>query len=685
MFNITPINFKHFVLNIIFRFSLFIFFCCILYSCEKQSEKDNIKLWVIDQTKLASDLEKNPYLDSLALSLNKVKNDSLKINALLDLASAYYSINNLIESKNYSELALKISRRYNDKYSEAKSLYYLADSYRFTYRDSAYYYYYQAEKIYQINFDLDNVANMQYNKAYVLFYDGNYIACEVQLSNALQNLKNSKDYFLLYSCNSLLGICLEKIGDYPEALIYHNNAAQIIKKLEVSEKEKSSYKVSTAINISNLYDIQKQYDKSIINIESILNEELKANNPLSYARILSNLAYSKFQNGETAGVENMFLESIKIADSLGYDSDLLYKYIYFGEFYARQKNSADAIKYLKLAQNIADKNSNTNEMLATLKLLAEIDKSHSLEFLEKYIILSEYSQALQKKTRNKYARIEYETTKIQDANKELSRNNIIIIIVSIVLIILLLAFIVIRYIKFKNKELQFLRVQEKASEDVFNLLTEQQQKINQAKEAEKTKIAQELHDGIINTLYGIRLNLGFFNSKKDDDAVVKRKNYIEELKKVEGEIRNISHELSRNVFFDTSEFNMLLMGLVQNQEGISNTRFSYIKAEGSNWNNVSNLYKINLYRIIQEAILNVNKYAKAQNCIISFQRDNNSIRILIQDDGVGFNIAAERSGIGHNNMNSRIKNIGGTIEISSELGKGTTIEIIVDSSKVLKK
>ena len=626
------------------------------------------------------------YLDSISYVFEHQEMDTILFRNYLAVADQYFALGDVFKSRNLSFKILKLSKQSNNNLSTAKALFYIGDTYQYSQKDSAYYYYYQAEKLYEKSFDEENVARMQYNKAYVLYYEGNYIACEVQLSKALKNLKKSEDYFLLYSCNSLLGVCLEKTGDFDEALKYHRNAIDVVEKFKTNSEEKSVYRVSTSINISNLYDIKEDFNKSIENLEGILTEDLKRNNPLSYARVLSNLAYSKFKNKEYPGVQSMFLESIKIADSLGQDSDLLYKYIYFGEFYASQQDTLLAVHYLKKANTLATKNSNTNEILSTLKLLAKLDTKKSLAYSTKYINLSDNVNLLQKKTRNKYARIEYETTKIEDANKTLSRNNIIIIIVAIVLIAFLLTFIIVRYIKYKNKELLFLRKQEKASEDIFNLLTEQQKKINQAKETEKTKIAQELHDGVMNALYGIRLNLGFFNSKQDAEAVEKRKNYIEELKKVEADIRTISHDLSRNTFFDSSDFNTLLLNLIENQQQISNTRFSYINSDNFKWNKVPNLCKINLYRIFQEAILNVNKYAKAENCIISIQqREQNEIRILIQDDGIGFDTKAKRNGIGHNNMMERVKNIGGQINITSEIGKGTTIEIIFDFTFTKKR
>lgn len=663
---------------------------CVVYStffnCANENSQNSDPLYSYVNLEKIQGLSKSGvtfYLDSLDNELNKTRNDSIFRNKYFEIANQYFDNGQIEKSRATSRKLLDYSIKANDSLHIAKSLFYIADSFRISNKDSAYFYYFKAEKIYGKQFDFTNAARMQFGKAYVLFYDGNYIACEIQLSKALQNLKKSDDYFLLYSCNSLLGNCLEKIGDFDEALVYHKNALKIIENLPISKRDKDIYEVSTVINISNLYDIQHQYDKSILNLQGILNEDLRNSNPLSYARLLSNLAYSKFKNNEYDGVENMFLESIKIADSLGYDSDLLYKYIYFGEYYASKYDTLAATHYIQLANNLAYKNGNTNEVLTTLKILANIDKENALKYTSEYITISDNVQALQKKTRNKYARIEYETTRIEDANKTLSRNNVIIIIVALGLITLLIIFIIVRYIKFKNQELQFLRKQEKASEDVFNLLTEQQQRINQAKEAEKSKIAQELHDGIMNALYGIRLNLGFFNSKQDTEAIVKRRIYIEELKKVETDIRSISHDLSRNTLFDNSDFNMLLEGLVDNQQGISTTRFTYINATDSDWTDIPNLFKINLYRIIQESILNVNKYAQAQNCIISFQRVENTIRILIQDDGVGFDTTAKKNGIGHSNMNSRIKSLDGKIQFTSQPSKGTTIEIIVDITSAL--
>lgn len=128
------------------------------------------------------------------------------------------------------------------------------------------------------------------------------------------------------------------------------------------------------------------------------------------------------------------------------------------------------------------------------------------------------------------------------------------------------------------------------------------------------------------------------------------------MQNIEGELRTISHDLSRGSFFDGNDFNVLLTSLVENQKEFSSTHFKYVNNEIFEWDTVQNIYKINLYRIIQEAILNVNKYANAKNCIVEIQKKEKDIlKLSIIDDGQGFDVKNIKGGIGLNNMKERAK------------------------------
>lgn len=258
----------------------------------------------------------------------------------------------------------------------------------------------------------------------------------------------------------------------------------------------------------------------------------------------------------------------------------------------------------------------------------------------------------------------------------MTKKNFYILIISFGLILLLIIIIVLRSLKYKNKELEFLKKQQKANEEIYQLLTEQNEKINVAKENEKAKIAKELHDGIMNKIYGVRMNLGFFNSKVDEKIIEKRKEYIFELQNIENEIRTISHDLSRSSFLEDNDFDVLLLNLIENQKDISFTQFKYLNDGMFEWSSIRNIYKINLYRIIQEAILNVNKYANAKNCEISVQKFNDtSLIISIVDDGQGFDIKSKKNGIGLTNIKERTNSLKGEFYIESKIGVGTKIKV----------
>lgn len=652
-----------------------LFLMFFLFSCKE----DTTILFDKSHIDSLSGIKKEKYLDSIAESLKSKNNDSLVRDLYLKIAAEYYYINEPKKSLHASLKSLQLSKDSNDSVRIAKSLYYVGDCYENSKKDSAYFYYLQAQKVYTKIHDYDNVGRMLFNKAYVLFYDGNYIECEAEVSKALRYLKKSKDYSLIYACNTLMGNCLEKLVNYDGALLYHRLALGELEKMKTHNNDKdeiNNFNVTSTINICNLYDLKGEFSESIKALQDLLSEDLKKKWPRLYANVLSNLAYSKMKSGEYNNVESMFLESLRIVDSIGIESDILYKKIRIGEYFLTQKDTIKAIQSLKEAKKLAIKIKNCNEVLTSLRLLSQLDLKNSLFYANEYIKVSDSINTIQKNSHNKYARIEYETSRLEDKNKVLTKSNFYILIVSLILILVLVIIIIVRFLRYKSKEVQFLKRQQKANDEVYMLLIEQHKKIDIAKENEKAKIAKELHDGVLNKIYGVRMNLGFLNSKTDEVMVEKRKEYIFELQNIEHEIRTISHDLSRSSFFKGNDFNVLLSNLIENQKDISSTRFKYIKDKTVEWGAIQNIYKINLYRIIQEAILNINKHANAKKCEVMIQKtDKNRLKLSITDDGVGFDIKNKKSGIGLNNMKERTNSLKGKFKIESKIGNGTKIEV----------
>ena len=96
-----------------------------------------------------------------------------------------------------------------------------------------------------------------------------------------------------------------------------------------------------------------------------------------------------------------------------------------------------------------------------------------------------------------------------------------------------------------------------------------------------------------------------------------------------------------------------------------------------NQTKLTSIIGMNIYRIIQEAINNALKYAKADKISVSIDKIDEKIKIQISDNGVGFDKDSITQGNGLQNMQKRIEEIGGTFNLESELDKGTKISILV--------
>jgi signal transduction histidine kinase len=89
-----------------------------------------------------------------------------------------------------------------------------------------------------------------------------------------------------------------------------------------------------------------------------------------------------------------------------------------------------------------------------------------------------------------------------------------------------------------------------------------------------------------------------------------------------------------------------------------------------------------LYRIVQEALTNVVKYAKAKNVNVELLRTDSGVSVIFEDDGIGLPAGAETNALSHgiSGMRQRIRALKGEFRIHGRPGVGTTIEVHVPLS-----
>lgn len=622
------------------------------------------------------------YLDSAYNALAGNENDSVTRFYYRRTAAAYYNLRLYDKTLIAGKEIYRLGKEAKDTLTMARALYYSADSfYAKADNDSAFYYYTQAEKLYRKVKDIGTLGEIILYKAYIYYNIGEYALCESEAFEALAMLKDENKITHIYNCYNLIATALDGQNSNQEAIKYYNlalNHLALFKQEGYSDAAIEEYKASCYNNMGGVYVKMGNHRQAIsFYRQALRNENLKSSSPSLYAKLLNNLAYARFKAGDYAGLSELFYQSLRIRDSLNNPYGIVASKIHLGEYLAFVKDTPRAVDYLKSAYAEANHIKSHYDILNSLELLAEIDTQNSVFYLNRYRIVNDSLQEVAKLNRNKFARIEYETDRLQDEKEELVKRNSFIIGVSAVLLLFIAAIFIIYYLNSRNKELLLIQEQQKASEEIYQLMFAQQSKVEAAKNEEKTRIAMELHDGILNNIYAVRLNLEFINKKSDEESIARRKEYIKELQKVEAEIRGVSHDLSRgDIFRQDQSFNSLLEFMIVSQKNNFSTKFKAEIDPAIDWDSLSNVVKANLYRIVQEALQNINKYSEAATAVVTVTKKGRELHVTVSDDGVGFDTGKARDGIGLKNLRKRAVTLNGKLSIISSPGKGTTIKVI---------
>ncbi len=657
-----------------------LFFVLILLSC---NHRDNIPLEdSIFNSKFEklSKNEKKLFLDSVYHQIINLKNDSSKTKYLFELSNQHYYLKDNKLSFKTSKEAYNIACKTKDSFSMGKAYYYIGDCFMDFQKDSAYYYYKESEKIFRKINNIDRLAKVLYNKAYLLYYEGNYIESEIEVIKALNLLENKKNLLYLYRCYSLQGSNHLELEEYEKALIYFNEASNVLIELQKQNKDKDSfydYNITNIIGICNVYDKQGNYSKAVIELKKILKSKRVQDFPNLYHAVIGNLGYSLMKNKKYYESEKYFKKAIELTKNNNNTQGYLYKIINYGEYHLLTKDTLKAKQYFNEALYLAKKLKSGKEILITLDFLSKADKSKASNYKTEFIRINDSIIKKQRENREKFARIEYETDKVEEENKILSNKNLLLLSGLSLSIAVFSIILIIRYRISRKKELYLIQQKELADEELFNLTKEFQISLVEAKEAEQKKLSKELHDGIVNQIYGIRMMLGSLNANSDETSKSQRLGYIKELHKLESEVRDLSHDLNTDFSKYVGEFNFLLEQLVQSNNTIGKTHFISEIASEIDWNLYSSVVKINIYRILQELLQNVNKYADAKECLVQIYELNNEPIIEVKDNGVGFDVNSLSKGIGLKNIRERAKSIDSEIEIKSIINEGTTIKLKV--------
>jgi len=476
---------------------------------------------------------------------------------------------------------------------------------------------------------------------------------------------------LIYSYN-VLGIISSAQKNYDKGLEYYGTARIYIDKLN---DERSRW--TNQNNIAHLILRKKDFSKALELYEKLLNDPLLASEyPRLYGKALVSSTYAKFKQGGLGEKLNQnYNEALKVYKDIDDRDDIARTHHFMAELLTAQNKPKEALAEAKLALGLAKENHKNERQLEVLRLLTELDAENAVAYSNDYYTLSEQIKEEERTKRDKFARIRLETDQVIEQNTVLTRQKQIWIGVVVGLTLLGIAVFMIISQRIRNNKLKFEQTQQESNQEIYNLMLGQQGKFEEGKKLEQKRISEELHDGILGEMLGIRLVLGGLNERTDEQSQGQRAELIEKLRGVEEEIRTISHELSHASYQKIHNFIVSVEDMIRNIEASSGIACSFTYDDHLDWDDLQGDIKINAYRIVQESLQNCVKHAQCENALVDFDCDKQKLTLTISDDGVGFDTGKGKKGIGLRNIVSRVKKINGTLQIESKKNKGTTVTV----------
>ncbi|WP_299277563.1 sensor histidine kinase [uncultured Psychroserpens sp.] len=238
---------------------------------------------------------------------------------------------------------------------------------------------------------------------------------------------------------------------------------------------------------------------------------------------------------------------------------------------------------------------------------------------------------------------------------------------------------IIAFLLFKNtKRKQKLAEQDKELETqkLTTVLKEQELKsidaMIEGQEKERQRIANDLHDDLGGLMATVKLHFNALKDKQTPELYDKTNQLIDE---AYDKVRTVAHAKNSGVIAKQG----LLKAINDMAENISaSNKIKIDVIDHGLENRLENSLELTIFRIIQELITNIIKHASATEATIHITNHEDSLNIMVEDNGIGFNpsqVTKTNKGMGISSIDKRIEHLEGSMTIESEKKQGTTIII----------
>lgn len=621
--------------------------------------------------------------DSLEKELTKNPADTIRLKLLTELSWAY-STTDISKSQRYAEEELGVAQKINNRT-------YIAQAYN----------------------DLGIVAQKRSDFKMALALHKKALGMRLMLKNEMDI---ASSYFKMSTCS-------HELTDYASSCNY------ALKSLEIYERLNNKLYIAYTLNtVCAIMEKLQQHEKLMQYAQRSYSIAIAAGDKSGEGTALNYMAvafYGEKKIDEALKTQKHAYDIFaEIPDSnymaaalcnMGYYSRLLYKdreaVGYYGKAlsiaerindinsvamycqnlagtYSDMKLFNEAAAYIERAEKLAREQSMNDVLTQVYRIKAELciragKQDEAITYLQKFEQLKD--SVFSKETAKQFSemQVKYETEKKESENNllqkenelktaQLSRGRVIqLSLAGAILMSILVMYLLYVRSRLKQKQLlaaETLRQQELRSKAVIK-----------AEEKERTRIARELHDGIGQQLSAAKMNIsglrGAIKITQPEEELMLQ-NALDLLDESVKEVRSVSHSMMPNALV---------------KSGLVSAVREFINKISSSGNLKINLEIIGLkdrmeaqvenilFRILQEVVNNIIKHAGASEVGIQFIKHEKELTILVEDNGVGFDVGKQLSetqtGIGLRNIASRVAFLNGEVIFDSFPGKGTTVTI----------
>lgn len=560
-------------------------------------------------------------------------------------------------------------------------------------------------------------------KAYAALSMGTYYGLTGQLDSAILTLKESyalaggiRDTTILIKTASTLGRLLISAGKAKDALEYLYSS---LRWLERYPDEFTNLKVRTNITWANL-ELKRYRDAIAFGRKSL---PLMENNTWEWVATLTynNLAVCYGALGNLDSARFYIDKSLNVTERSG---DLVTRanaYFILGKIYAESGKPELALQQYKEARTLREKIGNPffivsdlfaiadlyhqlgdykNGVQAAQEALALAEKHNLLlKFDGTYLALAKNLEGLQNykeaakyyylwaltkdslyqqsqteaiaeisakyETEKKEQQLTLQQSQLTQQQIQLSRTYVLVVALFIIIGLIVVILMMVNNKHKRQQQLADKKREVEVKEAYINATI-------QSQESERKRVAQDLHDGMGQLISALRMTVGQLSPTSVPEERIM---IVEKSEK----ILNDMHREVRGVAFNLMPQTLIQHGLVPalQEMALRINEHGALRIEVTSFGmdaRLQEVQEISVYRIVQEWITNVMKYANATRIVIDLVADEGEIRISLEDDGDGFDPSTLEHGAGNGwkNIQSRLGLLKGTINLDSSPGRQGT-------------